>query len=135
MDASVISIERLSQRTNGCCRMLVDIAQQFQAARSQHLGQGLKRIERQVIFPNALTLLVTTHSVLDALAYGFEVVANMNLQFAHGSPPAFRTSAKKSANSWSRLVNEYDLSVPAMCMWSPLPRSLSNPTRRRPVRP
>jgi hypothetical protein len=65
-----------------------------------------KRIEREVIFPNLLTLLVSAHGIFDPLADDFQAVADMNLQLAHRSPPAFRTSAKKSANSWSRLVNE-----------------------------
>src|SRR5579883_539754 len=115
--------------------MFVYVAQQFQPARGQHLGQRLKRVEGEVIFPDLLALLISTHRVFNALADGFEPVTNMYLQLAHGSPPAFRTSAKKSANSWSRLLNVYGFSVPAMCMCRLCPARCRIPQVGHPVAP
>jgi hypothetical protein len=42
-----------------------------------------------VIFPDALTLLVSAHGIFDPLADDFQAAANMNRQLAHGSPPDF----------------------------------------------
>jgi len=87
----------------------MDVPKQRYTTRRQYLGQGFKGIEREAIVANPLALLVSAHGVFDPLADGFQAIANMNLDFAHGSPALPFERRKKSPHAIKYLMSIHDI--------------------------
>src|SRR5580658_8330292 len=117
--------------------MAVNMAQQRDARRRQHAKEGFPVFEADVSLRlGRLSGFRARGRRQNSRGVVRKRTANMNVQRVHGDlPVTCWIDAANSASSLSRDTNRYADSTPRIWRWSPLPRSLSNPTMRSPSRP